>query len=179
MDWNRVEGNWKQVAGKVKEKWGKLTDDDLTTINGRRDQLEGKIQERYGLAKDQVKRTLTTGMASSPGSQPLKLRFRPAFCRRLLLGPKGSSSAVRTKRIVLEIRISHRIVISRLGRRTHRYSARLQFLRRSTTSPPTNLSSLPSRRHLARTSSERAPGGRLCHRARSMGGSCDLARMSA
>ena len=55
MDWNRVEGNWKQVKGKVKEQWGKLTDDDLTTINGRRDQLEGKIQERYGYAKDQVR----------------------------------------------------------------------------------------------------------------------------
>ena len=49
MDWNRVEGNWKQVKGKVKEKWGKLTDDDLDVINGRRDQLEGKIQERYRL----------------------------------------------------------------------------------------------------------------------------------
>jgi uncharacterized protein YjbJ (UPF0337 family) len=36
MDWNRVEGNWKQVKGKVKEKWGKLTDDDLAAINGRR-----------------------------------------------------------------------------------------------------------------------------------------------
>jgi uncharacterized protein YjbJ (UPF0337 family) len=56
MDWNRVEGNWKQVKGKVKEKWGKLTDDDLTTINGRRDQLEGKIQERYGYAKDQAQK---------------------------------------------------------------------------------------------------------------------------
>ena len=56
MDWNRVEGNWKQVKGQVKEKWGKLTDDDLTQINGRRDQLEGKIQERYGVAKDQVKK---------------------------------------------------------------------------------------------------------------------------
>ena len=43
MDWNCVEGNWKQVKGQVKEKWGKLTDDDLTTINGKRDQLEGKI----------------------------------------------------------------------------------------------------------------------------------------
>ena len=43
MDWNRVEGNWKQVKGKVKEKWGNLTDDDLTAINGQRDQLEGKI----------------------------------------------------------------------------------------------------------------------------------------
>ena len=47
MDWNRVEGNWKQVKGKVKEKWGKLTDDDLAVINGQRYQLEGKIQERY------------------------------------------------------------------------------------------------------------------------------------
>jgi uncharacterized protein YjbJ (UPF0337 family) len=56
MDWNRVEGNWKQVKGKVKEQWGKLSDDDLTTINGRRDQLEGKIQERYGYQKDQVRK---------------------------------------------------------------------------------------------------------------------------
>jgi uncharacterized protein YjbJ (UPF0337 family) len=56
MDWNRVEGNWKQVKGKVKEKWGQLTDDDLDMINGRRDQLEGKIQERYGLAKDQIRK---------------------------------------------------------------------------------------------------------------------------
>lgn len=58
MDWNRVEGNWKQMKGKVKEKWGKLTDDDLDVINGRRDQLEGKIQERYGIAKDQVARDI-------------------------------------------------------------------------------------------------------------------------
>ena len=42
MDWNRVEGNWKQVKGKIKEKWGNLTDDDLTAINGKRNQLEGK-----------------------------------------------------------------------------------------------------------------------------------------
>ena len=56
MDWNCVEGNWKQVKGKIKEKWGNLTDDDLTAINGKRDQLEGKIQERYGIAKDQVKK---------------------------------------------------------------------------------------------------------------------------
>jgi uncharacterized protein YjbJ (UPF0337 family) len=52
MDWNR----WKQVNGKVKEKWGNLTDDDLTAINGQRDQLEGKTQERYGLAKDKVRK---------------------------------------------------------------------------------------------------------------------------
>lgn len=54
MNWDRVEGNWQQAKGKVKEKWGQLTDDDLTVIGGRRDQLEGKLRERYGFAKDQV-----------------------------------------------------------------------------------------------------------------------------
>ena len=58
MDWNRVEGNWKQIEGKIKAKWGKLTDDDLTAIKGRREQLEGKIQERYGLTKDQARREI-------------------------------------------------------------------------------------------------------------------------
>jgi uncharacterized protein YjbJ (UPF0337 family) len=56
MDWNRVEGNWKEARGKVKEKWGKLTDDDLTAINGQREQLEGRLQQRYGYAKDQSKK---------------------------------------------------------------------------------------------------------------------------
>jgi uncharacterized protein YjbJ (UPF0337 family) len=56
VDWNRVEGNWKQIKGKVKEQWGKLTDDDLDVVAGKRDQLEGKIQERYGYAKDKTKK---------------------------------------------------------------------------------------------------------------------------
>jgi uncharacterized protein YjbJ (UPF0337 family) len=56
MDWNRVEGNWKQMKGKIKEKWGKLTDDDLDVVAGHRDQLEGKIQERYGIARDQIRK---------------------------------------------------------------------------------------------------------------------------
>ena len=58
MDWNRVEGNWKQFKGKVKEQWGRLTDDDLTQINGNRDQLEGKLQERYGIARDQIRKEI-------------------------------------------------------------------------------------------------------------------------
>ncbi|ESY01527.1 CsbD family protein [Mesorhizobium sp. C386A] len=58
MDWNCVEGNWKQVKGKVKEQWGKLTDDDLDRIAGNRDQLEGKIQERYGIEKDRAQRDI-------------------------------------------------------------------------------------------------------------------------
>ena len=64
MDWSRIEGNWKQVKGKVKEKWGQLTDDDLNMIAGRRDQLEGKIQERYGLAKDQARKDIDDWYAS-------------------------------------------------------------------------------------------------------------------
>jgi uncharacterized protein YjbJ (UPF0337 family) len=56
MNWDRIEGSWKQFSGKVKEQWGKLTDDDITQINGNREQLEGKIQARYGYAKDQVRK---------------------------------------------------------------------------------------------------------------------------
>jgi uncharacterized protein YjbJ (UPF0337 family) len=64
MDWDRVAGNWKQLRGKVKEQWGKLTDDDLDVIGGRRDQLEGKLQERYGYAKDQARRETDDWYAS-------------------------------------------------------------------------------------------------------------------
>ena len=56
MDWNRVEGNWKQLKGKIKEQWGNLTDDDLDKIAGKREQLEGKIQERYGITKDAARK---------------------------------------------------------------------------------------------------------------------------
>lgn len=58
MNWDRIEGNWKQLKGKAKEKWGKLTDDDLTVIAGKRDQLAGVLQKRYGYAKDQAEREL-------------------------------------------------------------------------------------------------------------------------
>ncbi len=56
MNWDQVQGQWKQFKGKVKEKWGKLTDDDLTSIAGKRDQLAGHLQKRYGWAKDQAER---------------------------------------------------------------------------------------------------------------------------
>lgn len=56
MNWDQIEGKWKQAVGKIKAKWGKLTDDDLQVISGKRDQLVGKIQERYGMAKDEAER---------------------------------------------------------------------------------------------------------------------------
>jgi uncharacterized protein YjbJ (UPF0337 family) len=66
MDWNRIEGNWKQFKGQAKEKWGRLTDDDLDVVNGQQEQLEGKIQERYGLAKDQAKKDVDAWFKSLP-----------------------------------------------------------------------------------------------------------------
>jgi uncharacterized protein YjbJ (UPF0337 family) len=54
MSWDVIAGNWKQLSGKVKEQWGKLTDDDLTRIAGKRDQLEGALQEKYGYGKDKA-----------------------------------------------------------------------------------------------------------------------------
>lgn len=54
MNWDRIEGNWKQLKGKIVEQWGELTDDDLDVVDGNREQLAGKIQERYGLARDEA-----------------------------------------------------------------------------------------------------------------------------
>ncbi len=56
MNWDQVEGKWKQYAGKAKEKWGKLTDDDIEVVRGRRDQLVGKIQERYGIVREEAEK---------------------------------------------------------------------------------------------------------------------------
>ena len=58
MNWDRIEGNWKQIKGSVKEQWGHLTDDDLDVAAGKRDQLVGSIQNRYGVAKDEAERQI-------------------------------------------------------------------------------------------------------------------------
>ena len=58
MNWDRIEGNWRQFTGRVKQRWGKLTDDDLDRIDGRREELEGALQETYGIAKDQAKKEI-------------------------------------------------------------------------------------------------------------------------
>jgi uncharacterized protein YjbJ (UPF0337 family) len=58
MNWDRISGNWTQWKGRVRERWGKLTDDELDVIAGRRDQLSGRIQEIYGLTKEETERQL-------------------------------------------------------------------------------------------------------------------------
>ena len=59
MNWDRIEGNWKQLKGKTLAQWGKLTEDDFVLVAGRREQLAGKIQERYGVAKDEAQRQVS------------------------------------------------------------------------------------------------------------------------
>lgn len=56
MNWERLEGHWKRLAGRAQEQWGKLTNDDIAVIASHRDQLTGKVQERYGVARDEAER---------------------------------------------------------------------------------------------------------------------------
>ena len=63
MNWDRIEGNWKQFKGTAKAKWGKLTDDELDVIAGKRDQLVGKIQEAYGITRETTERQLAQWQA--------------------------------------------------------------------------------------------------------------------
>lgn len=55
MDWDRIEGNWKSFKGQAKQKWAKLTDDDINMVEGRREELEGRLQQQYGYAKDRAR----------------------------------------------------------------------------------------------------------------------------
>jgi uncharacterized protein YjbJ (UPF0337 family) len=66
MNWDQVAGQWKQMKGSVKEKWGKLTDDDLNQINGQRDQFVGKLQERYGIAREEAQRRADEWLKAHP-----------------------------------------------------------------------------------------------------------------
>jgi uncharacterized protein YjbJ (UPF0337 family) len=60
MNWNEIEGQWNQLRGKVREKYGKLTDDDYQTIAGKKDRFIGKLQERYGMSREQAEQELGT-----------------------------------------------------------------------------------------------------------------------
>src|SRR5258707_9738575 len=77
MNWDRVEGNWKELKGKVQQKWGKLTNDDLDVIEGKRMELSGRLQQRYGVARDEAERQIDTWLKS------VNLRQQPAARRGL------------------------------------------------------------------------------------------------
>jgi uncharacterized protein YjbJ (UPF0337 family) len=62
MNWDQIEGNWTKAKGKLRQQWGKLTDDDLTLIDGKREELLGRLQERYGYQKEQAEKEVDNWM---------------------------------------------------------------------------------------------------------------------
>jgi uncharacterized protein YjbJ (UPF0337 family) len=64
MNWDRIEGNWKEFKGKIQQQWGKLTDDDLDLVEGKRTELVGRLQQKYGFARDQAEREINNWLKS-------------------------------------------------------------------------------------------------------------------
>ncbi|SPH21463.1 hypothetical protein ASD8599_02215 [Ascidiaceihabitans donghaensis] len=64
MNWDQIEGKWKEMSGSVKAKWGELTDDEIAEVNGDREALEGKLQAKYGKTKEQAKEEVDSFLAS-------------------------------------------------------------------------------------------------------------------
>ncbi|MGD0965924.1 MAG: CsbD family protein [Candidatus Acidiferrales bacterium] len=70
MNWDQLQGSWKEYRGKIREQWGKLTDDDLDIINGKREQLVGRIQHHYGVAKDMAEEQTDQFLKGFTGAKP-------------------------------------------------------------------------------------------------------------
>ena len=76
MNWDTVKGDWKQFKGKVKEAWGKLTDEELDVIAGKRDQLVGAIQKCYGIARDEAERQVAHSSSDPAAASGCRARPR-------------------------------------------------------------------------------------------------------
>ena len=68
MNWDQIEGKWKQFTGSAQERWGKLTDDDIRTLTGKKDHLVGKLQERYGIASEEASKQADAWSAAQKDS---------------------------------------------------------------------------------------------------------------
>jgi uncharacterized protein YjbJ (UPF0337 family) len=60
MNWDQIEGKWNETVGRVRETWGRLTDDELEEVRGKRDRLSGLLQQKYGLAKEEAERQINS-----------------------------------------------------------------------------------------------------------------------
>jgi uncharacterized protein YjbJ (UPF0337 family) len=72
MNWDRIEGNWKQFKGGVKAQWGKLTDSQLDVMAGKRDQLAGKIQETYGVTREESEKQISEWLGRQKETETVK-----------------------------------------------------------------------------------------------------------
>jgi uncharacterized protein YjbJ (UPF0337 family) len=70
VNWDRIAGKWSQIKGEIRQKWGRLTDDDLEVIRGSKDKLMGRIQERYGIAKEAARRQLDDWLKTAVPAEP-------------------------------------------------------------------------------------------------------------
>ena len=77
MNWDQIEGKWKQLAGSARERWGKFTDDDVQTLTGKKDNLVGKIQERYGIAQEEAEKQADAWSDALKETQSAKATVRP------------------------------------------------------------------------------------------------------
>jgi len=77
MNWDRIEGKWKQFKGMAHERWGRLTDEELDEIAGRRDALSGRIQELYGIAKDEAERQIRNWESSLKEDSSMRPKTQP------------------------------------------------------------------------------------------------------
>lgn len=75
MNSDQLEGKWKQLKGSVKQQWAKLTDDDLTFINGKSDELVGKVQERYGIAREEAQKRVDEFLATNAAAGTTSREF--------------------------------------------------------------------------------------------------------
>jgi uncharacterized protein YjbJ (UPF0337 family) len=75
MNWDRIEGNWKQFKGNAKEQWGKLTDDQLDVVAGKRDHLVGKIQEAYGITKEVTEQQVSDWLVGIKDTDPAESKL--------------------------------------------------------------------------------------------------------
>lgn len=94
MNWEQIQGKWMEYKGKVKQRWGKLTDSDLTVINGKRDILAGKIMERSGMAKAQVEKEIAEFEASCSDSSKSESSSRSSASGSGVGSRSGSQSGV-------------------------------------------------------------------------------------
>jgi len=81
MNWGTIEGNWKQVKGKAREQWGKLTDSDWDQVAGKKDQLVGRIQERYGISKDEAQKQADAWAKAQQSAEPVREPHEPSVRR--------------------------------------------------------------------------------------------------
>jgi uncharacterized protein YjbJ (UPF0337 family) len=95
MNQDMAQGKWQQLSGKIKQKWGKLTDDDLTRASGDREYLVGKLHEQYGLAKDKAERELDTlGYSEDDQNADLRSSSRSSAGRMDMAGQSGSDRKI-------------------------------------------------------------------------------------